>query len=792
MDSCFGSRRFFVGMLHLLVLLLAASAAARPTIHTNQNSPTQPDQTGRIIGSAADESTGDPLFGVQIFVEGTTIGTLTDSHGRFALDRVPTGIRIVVARFVGYGTESRNVVVNPGGTTEIRFEMTVEAIRLEDVVVTAISERQDKSGVAATVGTIDRNAIEQARSVHPSDIMSRIPGVWVNTTSGEGHMTAIRQPLTTDPVYLFLENGVPTRSTGFFNHNALYELNMPMAGGIEVIKGPGTALYGSDAIGAVVNVSTRPPPDGPMADLSIEGGAFGFARMMLGSGGTYGRHGLRLDFNGTKSDGWRDASRYDRQSGTLTWEVELPGLSRLRTVASFAHIDQAPAGASAVGEDDFEEHPTLNYTPVSFRRVNAFRISSAYERFTSRSFVSLTPYARFNDMDILPNWSLTYDPSVYTTRNVSAGLLARYRRDFGVIDGRIVTGIDLEYSPGERVEHSIDPVREGRIFTEYTEEETVYDYGVTFKQASPYVHLEAVPVRNLRLSGGLRFDVLGYDYDNRLSVVTEGRHRRAADAARHYVHASPKLGATYRLAGFGNVFASYAHAFRVPSEGQLFRQGSTNNTLELNPVKADNLELGVRAQVSDAARFELSAYRMIKRDDIVSFTDSDGLLISTNAGRTSHRGVEGGLTVTMGAGFSLQASHSHAVHRFEDWKTSAASGQDFSGNEIDAAPRAIMNAVFVYAPSCLDGSSVALEWTRLGNYWMDPANTVKYDGHSLVTVRATANLPAGFVAFGRLTNLTDVRFADRASYNAFRGVEYAPGLPRALYIGLEYRIGSDR
>jgi outer membrane receptor protein involved in Fe transport len=81
--------------------------------------------------------------------------------------------------------------------------------------------------------------------------MGGVAGVWVSVTGGEGHQTAIRQPLNTNPVYLFLEDGVPTRSTGFFNHNALYEVNLPGAEGIEVTKGPGSALYGSDAIGGV-------------------------------------------------------------------------------------------------------------------------------------------------------------------------------------------------------------------------------------------------------------------------------------------------------------------------------------------------------------------------------------------------------------------------------------------------------------------------------------------------------------------------------------------------------------
>src|SRR3712207_3510031 len=129
--------------------------------------------------------------------------------------------------------------------------------------------------------------------------MNRLPGVHVSELSGEGHSLAIRQPITTKPMYLYLEDGVPTRPTGFFNHNALYEVNIPQSGGVEVIKGPGTALFGSDAIGGVVNVLTRPAPLVPSLDVSVEGGAYGYRRALVTGGLTRGGHGVRADVNVT-------------------------------------------------------------------------------------------------------------------------------------------------------------------------------------------------------------------------------------------------------------------------------------------------------------------------------------------------------------------------------------------------------------------------------------------------------------------------------------------------------------
>ncbi|HSR17500.1 MAG TPA: Plug domain-containing protein [Ignavibacteriaceae bacterium] len=103
------------------------------------------------------------------------------------------------------------------------FGQETDSVRrwdFDDIIITDTREGQKKKEITATVDQINLKEIEVIKPTHPSAIMGLIPGVWVNVTGGEGHMTSIRQPLTTNPVYLYLEDGIPARSTGFFNHNA--------------------------------------------------------------------------------------------------------------------------------------------------------------------------------------------------------------------------------------------------------------------------------------------------------------------------------------------------------------------------------------------------------------------------------------------------------------------------------------------------------------------------------------------------------------------------------------------
>lgn len=769
--------RFDICAVRCRWLVATALATASFTV----GHPVAAQQTTSISGTITSASSA-PLSGVHVQVEPTGPGTVTNSRGVYQLTGVSAGTVVLGVSRLGYLSITRTLTASAGNQTGIDFTLEEQPLELAGLVVSMSREAQSIEEIPANISLVHGAEIRAAGAAHPSEIMRMVPGAWVNVTAGEGHQTAIRQPLTTSPVYLYLEDGIPTRSTGFFNHNALYEVNLPQADRIEVIKGPVTALYGSDAIGGIINVGTRAPSQRPDVELSAEGGSFGWQRFLLTGSNTFGDNGLRLDANITKTDGWRDGTDYQRQSGTVRWDRPL-GDGSLRTVATFSNIDQGTAGTSALNAEDYQNDPTANYTPISYRTVKAFRFSTQYDRETERSLLTLTPFVRWNEMELLPNWSLTYDPTAYTTGNRSLGFLAKFRHDLEPLRSRIIAGVDVDYSPGFRDEILLQPTREGKIFTSYTEAGTIYDYDVTYHSISPYVQAEFSPVEKVRVVGGLRYDRMGFDYDSALDPLDTGRHRHPADTTVDYGHLSPKLGATLDVAQELNLFANYGHGFRAPSEGQLFRQGRAINTVDLVPVKVDSYESGVRGLIANRLQYDISVYHMTKHDDILSFTNSDGSTENINAGRTLHRGIEVGLGIDLFAGLSADVAYSLAKHTYEEWQPRADT--DLSGNEIEIAPRVLANASLSYAPGFLPEGRFSVEVSRIGSYWMDPQNTHRYDGHNLLNLRAAVPIVGGISVFGRLMNVTGERYAESSSYTVARGEEFAPGMPRTLYIGIQ-------
>lgn len=683
-----------------------------------------------------------------------------------------------------------------------------EDVQFFDVMtVTGTREARSLLQTPGSVGVIQEEEIGFIGPTHPQQILGQIPGVAVAVTNGEGHTTAIRQPFTTSPLYLFLEDGVPTRATGFFNHNALYELNVPAASGIEVVRGPGTALYGSDAIGGVVNIITTPPSPERGASLSAEGGSHGWYRLLANADSGFGSYGgLRADLNVSHTDGWRDNTGYDRVSAGLRWDHAPGPRSTLRTSLNVTRIDQETGANSPLTWEDYRNDPRRNNFSIAYREVEALRLSTTWERETGDdALLSVTPYLRRNEMELNASFMLSFDPTISRTEVWSYGVLAKWRKDFPeVMQARVIAGVDVDYSPGSRDEDNLIVGFTGaganRNYESFTVGSRIYDYDVDYRGIAPYLHTEISPTTRLRLTAGLRYDDIRYEMSNGLTagaVEATGPfgaryYHQIERATVDFSHLSPKFGATYALHPSAHLYASHNHGFRVPSEGQLFRAGGeadpdrartrAENALALDPIKADQTELGMRGHAG-GWQYDAVVYRLRKRDDLVSQRDLvTNATINVNAGETEHKGVELALGRDLSRHWRFDTAVSHARHTYEDWVTADA---DFSGKEIEGAPRWLANTRLGWAPAA--GTRVQLEWVHVGEYWLEAGNDPafgKYDGHDLFNLRVRHELNRQVALFGRVTNVTDKRHADSAGVNSATPV-FSPGLPRTWYAGIE-------
>ena len=215
----------------LLCLLAAVPAAA---------------QTGKIVGEVTDSATGAPLPAVNVAIEGTTQGAVTDIDGEYVIIGVRPGVYDVVASFIGFSRHRREgVQVNVDLTTAVDFAMSEEVIEGEEIVVTAEAEavRKDltSSEARVTSETIDKLPVTE---------LSQVLDVQAGVTTRDG--IHIRGGRSSEVV--FMVDGVPVSDS--YDGSSVIQLENDGIEELQVISGTFNAEYGN-AMSGVVNVVTK-------------------------------------------------------------------------------------------------------------------------------------------------------------------------------------------------------------------------------------------------------------------------------------------------------------------------------------------------------------------------------------------------------------------------------------------------------------------------------------------------------------------------------------------------------
>lgn len=670
---------------------------------------------------------------------------------------------------------------------------------LDTMVITATQAKTKLKDRSESIGIIGQQTIEETNPTHAADTLNRIAGVTiVQLGSGsQGVAAAIRQPISYGPVYLYLENGVPVRSPAFFNHNTLYETNFSEAQGAEIIKGPGSALYGSDAIGGVINILSNQPITHDSQQFTLESSSSNWQRLQFKSDNKFEQDSLSIRLGVIDSEGWRQHTAVKRQNALVNWQTSGLGFDEINTLFSYTHIDM-DTGGSGLRYADFINNSQQAGNLIGFREVDSYRLSSALQKNLASGHLTITPYLRSNDLQYMATWTLntgrevfipwlgqtildSQDAHINHSGHDSIGTLLRYQQDSVTLDGFWIVGVDLDKSEGytqqtyiERTDHD-----SGNYWLAYQTAGLLYDYEVDFTSVSPYLHIESQFTNRLRVNAGLRYDNVRYDYDNHLSTVTSGSiHLRPADTKLSMDHLSPKVGLTYQWSDDINSYISYRDAFRIPSSGQLFRSGKTVDSTHLKPVVADSFDVGIRGNLTDNINFELALYHMEKDDDIVSLTEADGSRRNANVGKTQHQGLELGVDYAFAMNWQLGLSYTTSRHEFKQWQVS--NSNNFSGNRIPLAPTHYSNLRLAYLPDFLNGGRVELEGIDMGGYFVNEANTDRYSGHSLLNIRTNYYLGDGFELYLNILNATDKLYAETTSK---WGPTYTPGKPRTAYLG---------
>jgi vitamin B12 transporter len=583
----------------------------------------------------------------------------------------------------------------------------VTPLATNDIIVTAVGAQQTVDQTGQAITRIDRTLIESRQTTSVADLLSTTPGIAISRNGGPGQPTAVRIRGAEGDQTLVLLDGVRVNDVsatgGGFDFGNLLAGNIER---IEVLRGPNSVPWGSQAIGGVVNIVTAPPTDGFSASLNAEygysnakklvgnvRGGFGPVRASFG-GGYFDDDGISAFKLGTERDGYRQYAANGRV------EIDLADTVTLDLRGNYA---DSKVGFDGFPPPFFAFADTTGFSTTKqafgYAGLNAALFDGALKNRLAFT-ISDTNRASYS--------SATATPSRFKGRSERF----EYQGDATLAGWlRAVFGIEHENS-------------------RFNDGTTTVSTGVT----SGYAQLIANPVDALTITGGVRID----------------DHRTYGTKATFSANAAWRIGS-------GTVLrASYGEGFKAPTLYQLY---GFYGTTTLSPETAQSYDLGIEQSLVEgtlkvgATLFHRDTTNQI--DFTTTATRPNGVYVNT--ARTRAQGVETFIELRPSRTLVLNANYTYtdATNRL-------------TGTVLLRRPQHSVNANLDWIPRewlRLGASVQTVSDSRDSDY--QTFSPTSLDGYTLLGLRASVSLGQQFELYGRVDNLTDARYETVSGYGVY-------------------------
>jgi iron complex outermembrane receptor protein len=577
------------------------------------------------MGIVFDAKTQEPLSGVNILLRGTVRGTTTDTHGKYLLGGIPAGTFDISFSLIGYTTQTiHQISFQPDTALHLDVPLAQAPIQTEQVVVTASRREQSLRDVPVSVSTVTSKMIADRLSVTLDDALRYVPGVnmmsdQVNIRGSTGYSRGVGSRV------LILIDGLPyiTGDTGEINWETFPMFQIDR---IEVVKGAGSALYGSSALGGVINVITKEIGETPEIRFRLFSGMYDkpsysgwnwYSTPRFNTGGFFsysnrvGSFGYLISASRSVDDSYRVTDVYHR------WGVYSKlnyNFSQSQSLTLTANIQWRKHGNYFWWKSLKE--PTRPADAQLNGEVNSTRgnVSLAYKNILSDQF--------FYSLKAIYFGNFWQDDSAQQVNNTSAAHFTQLEAQatYTTSSAHFLTfGLAANY---DRVNSNIFGSHPG--------------VGAAF-----YVQDELMPFQSLKLTAGIR-----YDWQRVWKEIF------ASPAATSPSQFNPKIGLVYSPGPITTLRASYGEGFRYPSISELFTSVSTGVSQikivpndNLKPERSVSFEIGGSQWLSERVFLDLALFQSDYYDLIEAGVNPNPPIeiLFSNITRARIRGMELGI-----------------------------------------------------------------------------------------------------------------------------------------------------
>lgn len=707
-----------------------------------------------ILGVVSDPS-GAPVAGAMVYLlGGTARSTSTDAAGRYRFAGPPAGKYTLVAGAPGLSGRPVAIEHRPGDDDAVNLALELAA-RSETVVVTAERTELPAAVVASATTVLSRRELEEMHAENVAEALRYVPGLVVNQTARRGVVASLFARGANSNMNLVLVDGVPVNDFG-----GAYNLaNLPVENveRLEVVRGPQSALYGANAIGAVIQVITRRGVGPPQFRAQAEGGSFHFARASLGAGARTGRLAWNVDFSRTSSDGI--VINDDYRNETASWHASYDLGAAARFSYSFTANANESGGAGPFGSNPIGAFEGLDR--ITRGKENVYRHGFRYEMQAGRV-------------------RQRFDGGLYLER-------LDYQSPFGPSSARnfrgsIATQTELALAPNDALAFGFEYQRE-HVRNSYLADVDARLFPVRRNNFGYYAENRYERGGRLFLNTGVRLE------DIRTGALPAVPFGPPSPRRSHsVVSVNPKVSAAFlpRANGAAKIHAGAGTGIRMPDG---FELAFTDNP-ELKPERTTSFDVGVeQAFAGRRAVFDLTYFHNRFHDLIVTLGPGLRQLSrfqSDNLSNSRARGLE--------FSYAVRALRSLRIQGHHTWmKTELLS--------LDRAPGRVLSP-FRVGQELLrrpEHSSAHQAVWRLGRFTFDAGAVIRsavLDAEPNLGVFGGIFRNPGYVrpdagleialspevaVYGRLRNFTDERYEESFGF---------PSLRRNFVAGMKFSWGA--
>lgn len=228
-----------------------------------------------LFGDVKSKVTGEHLPYAIISVKGTKIRTVADGSGHFKMANLPVGKQTVVATLVGYKDQEVEVTMSRGKGTEVYFQLDEDVLDLNQVVVTGTRTQHYVKNVPIRTEVVTSQALDVKNAQNMYEALEGVPGIRVEQQCQFCNFSMVRmQGLGAEHTQVLVD-GEPIYS-GLAGVYGLQQMGTNDVDRLEVVKGAGSALYGSSAVAGAINIITKEPTYEPFVKADVQFGNWGY------------------------------------------------------------------------------------------------------------------------------------------------------------------------------------------------------------------------------------------------------------------------------------------------------------------------------------------------------------------------------------------------------------------------------------------------------------------------------------------------------------------------------------